>query len=88
VLGEVLHDKGCLGEYNWLAASRGFDGDDRRLAEGVDLGQLGRSQLVLVAMIDLQFIRDLEQFEQKEDALCSRSVEPRGPLALRIRGQV
>jgi hypothetical protein len=43
----------------------------------VNLGELRRSQLVFSPVIDLQFIGDFEELEQKENALRSGPIEPR-----------
>ena len=76
VVAQVLHDEGRLCKHDRLRGTGCRDGDGRGLAERVDLLELGRGQHVLLAMVDLEVVRDLQLLQQPENALSPRSIEP------------
>ena len=76
VVAEVFDDCAGLGKDHGGRGSGGFNCDDGRLAEGVDLLQLGWGELVGTALEDLQLVLELEFLQQPEDAVASRLFEP------------
>lgn len=75
---QVLRHEATFGQDNrLLAIARRRDGNDGGLSKRMDLLKLrGREQGFLVAVEDLDFIRDLELFEQPDDALGAREIQP------------
>lgn len=76
VIAQILDDGARLGQDHGLVGARGLDFDDGRLAQGVDLLELGGRKLVGATLENLQLILQLELFQQPQDAVASRLLEP------------
>lgn len=76
VIAQILDDGARLGQDHRLVGARGLDFDDWRLAQGVDLLELGGRKLVGATLENLQLILQLEFFQQPQDAVASRLLEP------------
>jgi len=74
VLGKVLGNQSRLCEDN-LLSSGCFDADDGGFAERVNLLELGVRSL-LEALVGLDLVVDLAFFEEPDDALGSRLLQP------------
>lgn len=77
VIAQVLGDGAGLGQHQRLVGVLGLDGDDGRLAKGVDLLELWGCEHIRAALECLQLVGDAEFFEEPEDALGARLLEPR-----------
>lgn len=77
---QVLRHEATLRQNNRLGARIARrDGHDGGLAQGVNLLELrGREEGFFVAVEDLDFVGDLEFFEEPDDALGAGVVEPGG----------
>lgn len=76
VITQILGDGAGLGQHERLVGVLGLDGDNGRFAKRVDFLELRGSKHVGSALEGLEFIRDAEFFEEPEDALGARLLEP------------
>lgn len=78
VIAQVLGHEAALGQYDGLGiGARRRDGDDGRLAKRMDLLQFrGCQHRLLVAVEEDDVVGDVELFEEPDDALGARVVEP------------
>lgn len=79
MLAQILDNHRRLGQHKRLGRRAGrLEGDDGRLAERVDLLELGGCEVVGAALEDLEVIGEVEFFEEPEDALGAGFFEPGG----------
>lgn len=76
VIAEIFDDRSRLGQDQGLRGSGSLNSDDGRFAQWMDLLKLRRRQLVSTALEDLQFILQLELFQQPQNPMASRLLEP------------
>lgn len=69
MLHEIFDNDARFGEHQWLCLAAALNGDDRRLAQGVDFLQFRGRQSVAAALERFQMIRNLQLLEEPEDAL-------------------
>ena len=84
--GEVGCDEAGLGEDEGFRGGRGLQGEDGGFAEGVDLEER-RGGFEGRAVVDLDFVGQVELLEEPEDALGARLVQPVvGPVSVGLAG--
>jgi hypothetical protein len=78
VIGQVLGDETRLGKDQRIGSARSGDADYRRLAQRVNLLQLGRCKHFGGALEDFDVVVDIAFFQEPDEALSSGFIEPDG----------
>lgn len=74
---EVLEYEAAFGEHKgFVGGIRGLDGHDGGFSQGMDLFEFGRGEHVLVAVVDLDLVVEVEFFEEPDETLGARFIEP------------
>jgi hypothetical protein len=76
VVTDILNDRLRLRDYDVFLRASGPDTDGRRFSKRMNSPQFGSGAFVLIALVALDVVFEIQLFEQPDDALTTRLVEP------------